>query len=59
VELTRGEDLAVACWDGLIVAAGLADDVHRRIEAAGHSLESFVRIDAGGGLVTPDRKSVV
>jgi imidazolonepropionase len=53
VELLQGEDLAVACWDDKIVVAGPADDVHRRIVAAGQSLESFARIDAVGGLVTP------
>ena len=53
VEVIRGDDLAVACWADKVVAAGPADDVHRRIEAAGHSPDSFMRIDAGGGLVTP------
>jgi imidazolonepropionase len=45
--------LAVACWEGRILAAGPAPDVDRQIVAAGHSPESFARVDAGGGLVTP------
>jgi imidazolonepropionase len=45
--------LAVACWEGRILAAGPASDVHRQIVAAGHSPESFARVDARGGLVTP------
>jgi imidazolonepropionase len=48
-----GGPLAVAAWDGRILAVGLAADVHRQIVAAGHALESFDRIDAAGGLVTP------
>jgi imidazolonepropionase len=50
---SAARDLAVACWDGRILAAGPGDDVHRRIAAAGHSLDSFDRLDAAGGLVTP------
>jgi imidazolonepropionase len=45
--------LAVAVWDGRIVAAGTQPDVIRAIEAAGHSLQAFARLDAAGGLVTP------
>ena len=48
-----GAGLAVASWDGLIIAVGPADDVHRRIESAGHPVAEFERVDAGGGLVTP------
>jgi imidazolonepropionase len=48
-----GGALAVAAWDGRIIAAGPAEDVHRQIVAAGHDLDSFDRIDAAGGLVTP------
>ena len=48
-----GAGLAVASWDGLIIAVGPADDVHRRIESAGHPAAEFERVDAGGGLVTP------
>jgi imidazolonepropionase len=36
-----------------VLAAGPAGDVHRQIVAAGHSLDSFARVDAAGGLVTP------
>jgi imidazolonepropionase len=45
--------LAVAGWEGRILAVGSAGDVRRQIEAAGHSVESFERLDAAGGLVTP------
>jgi imidazolonepropionase len=45
--------LAVAGWEGRILAVGSAGDVHRQIAAAGHSVESFERLDAAGGLVTP------
>ncbi|MFI5259634.1 MAG: imidazolonepropionase, partial [Candidatus Limnocylindrales bacterium] len=48
-----GGPLAVASWDGRILAAGPAEEVHRQIAAAGHSIESFDRVDAAGGLVTP------
>jgi imidazolonepropionase len=51
--VVSGVGLAVACREGRILAAGPAADVHRQIVAAGHSLDSFVRIDAAGGLVTP------
>ncbi|HEX7611547.1 MAG TPA: imidazolonepropionase [Candidatus Limnocylindrales bacterium] len=49
----RGGSWAVACWDGRILAAGPQPEVIRQIEAAGHSLDAFVRLDAAGGLVTP------
>ena len=45
--------LAVACWDGRILAAGPQPEVIRQIEAEGHSPDAFARIDAAGGLVTP------
>ena len=45
--------LAVACWQGRILAVGPSEEVHRQIVAAGHSVESFERLDAAGGLVTP------
>jgi len=48
-----GGSLAVACWDGRILAAGPQPEVIRQIEAAGHSLDAFARLDAAGGLVTP------
>ncbi|MGA3058366.1 MAG: imidazolonepropionase [Candidatus Limnocylindrales bacterium] len=46
-------DLAVACWDGRILAVGPGEDVHRQIAAAGHSPDAFERLDAAGELVTP------
>ncbi|HEX7491684.1 MAG TPA: imidazolonepropionase [Candidatus Limnocylindrales bacterium] len=45
--------LTAATWGDRLIAAGPADEVHRQIVAAGHSLDDFERIDAGGGLVTP------
>src|SRR5664280_32074 len=45
--------LAVACWDGRILAAGPRPEVIRQIEAEGHSPDAFARLDAAGGLVTP------
>jgi imidazolonepropionase len=51
--VVSGGSLAVACWDGLILAAGTADDVTRRIAAKGLPLNAFHRVDARGGLVTP------
>jgi imidazolonepropionase len=45
--------VAVAVWDERILAVGPAADVHRQIEAAGHSVEAFASLDAAGGLVTP------
>ncbi len=51
--VVSGESLAVACWDGRILAAGTADDVTRQIAAKGLPLNAFHRVDARGGLVTP------
>ncbi len=48
-----GSSLAVAVWAGRILAVGSSEDVGRQIAAAGHAVESFDRIDAAGGLVTP------
>jgi imidazolonepropionase len=45
--------LAVAAWGDRLIAAGPTAEVHRKIEAAGHPLDEFARIDAAGGLVTP------
>ena len=53
VAALAGGDLAVACWDGRVLAVGPAADVHRQIAAAGHSPAEFARVDAAGGLVTP------
>ncbi len=44
---------AVACWEGRVLAVGGAEDVHRQIVAAGLAAESFSRLDAHGGFVTP------
>jgi imidazolonepropionase len=52
VEMRDGS-WAVACWDGRILAAGPQPEVIRQIEAEGHSLDAFTRLDAAGGLVTP------
>jgi imidazolonepropionase len=51
--VVSGGGLAVAVWAERILAVGPADAVHRQIEAAGHPISAFVRIDAEGGLVTP------
>jgi imidazolonepropionase len=48
-----GGGLCVAAWGGRILAVGRQADVHRQIEAEGHSLDAFERLDARGGLVTP------
>jgi imidazolonepropionase len=50
--ISRGA-LAVACWDGRILAVGAADDVRQEIAAAGLPINAFNRLDAAGGLVTP------
>jgi imidazolonepropionase len=46
-------DTAVAAWGDRLIAVGSAADVERLIEAGGYPLESFARLDAAGGLVTP------
>jgi imidazolonepropionase len=53
VAVITDEAPAVACWDGRVLAVGPAANVHRQIVAAGHSLDSFDRLDAAGGLITP------
>lgn len=45
--------LAVACWEGRIVAVGSREDVERAAEAAGLPVDRFERLDAEGGTVTP------
>jgi imidazolonepropionase len=49
----RTDSSAVAVWEGRIVAAGSASEVARRIESLGFAAESFARVGAAGGLVTP------
>jgi imidazolonepropionase len=49
----RAGRMAVASWNGRVVAVGAHEDVIRRIEAAGHSPDEFARLDAAGGLITP------
>ena len=44
---------AVACWEGRIVAVGARAAVEAAVEAEGHPLARFARIDAGGGAITP------
>jgi imidazolonepropionase-like amidohydrolase len=48
-----GGALAVACWEGRILAVGAAADVGHEIAAAGLPINAFRRLDAHGGLVTP------
>jgi imidazolonepropionase len=48
-----GGRMSVAVWGGRVLAVGRQAHVHRRLEAEGHSLGAFERIDAHGGLVTP------
>ena len=43
----------VACWEGKILGVGPRDVVEAGLEASGHSLSRFVRLDADGGVVTP------
>ncbi len=45
--------LALACWDGRILAVGQSDDVHCQISAAGYPVEGFAQLDAAGGFITP------
>ena len=51
--LISGGALAVACWEGRILAVGPADEVKRRIALKGLSINAFHRLDVNGGLVTP------
>ena len=51
--VVSGGSLAVASWNGRILAAGTAQDVNRQIAAKGLPLNAFHRVDARGGLVTP------
>ncbi|HET7702759.1 MAG TPA: imidazolonepropionase [Candidatus Limnocylindrales bacterium] len=45
--------VAVATWQGRILAVDGLDDLERRLEADGYPLEEFERLDARGGAVTP------
>jgi imidazolonepropionase len=49
----KGDAPVVAVWEGRVFAVGPSEDVHRKIVAAGHSLDDFAPVDAAGGLVTP------
>jgi imidazolonepropionase len=44
---------ALASWEGLVVALGRLDEVHRRLEGLGLALDRFAALDAGAGTVTP------
>jgi imidazolonepropionase len=48
-----GDALAVAAWEGAIVAAGPAAEVRRRLQDEGRRPDSFERLDGNGGLATP------
>jgi imidazolonepropionase len=48
-----GGGMSVAVWGGRILAVGPQADVQRQLEAEGHSLDAFERLNARGGLVTP------
>jgi imidazolonepropionase len=48
-----GGALAVACWEGRILAVGAAADVGLEIAAAGLPINAFRRLDAHRGLITP------
>ena len=52
-DLISGGALAVACWEGRILAVGWSDEVHRQIVAEGLPLDEFRRLDAHGGFITP------
>ena len=43
----------VACWEGRIAAVGPRAAVEAVLEAEGHPLGRFARLDAAGGCVTP------
>jgi imidazolonepropionase len=51
--VVSGGALAVACWEGRILAVGAADEVNRQIAAVGLPINAFRRLDARGGLITP------
>jgi imidazolonepropionase len=44
---------AIAAWEGRILSVGPRTAVEAAIEAQGYALSRFVRVDAGGGTVTP------
>ena len=44
---------AVAIREGRILGVGGAADLERLLEAEGHALDDFERLDAGGGSITP------
>jgi imidazolonepropionase len=46
-------DVAIACWDGHILALGPEPEVVGEIANAGLAPSTFARLDAGGGFVTP------
>jgi imidazolonepropionase len=48
-----GEWPVVACWEGRVLAVGPRSVVEAGLTASGYPLERFVRLDAGGGTVTP------
>ena len=45
--------LAVAAWDGRIVAVGRRSEVESALDGLGLPLARFARVDAAGGAVTP------
>jgi imidazolonepropionase len=47
------EGPAIACWEGRILAIGPRAELERALEGGGYPLARFVRVDAGGGTVTP------
>jgi imidazolonepropionase len=47
------DGLAVAAWDGRIVAVGRRAEVESALDGRGLPLARFVRVDAAGGTVTP------
>ena len=51
--VVSGGALAVACWGGVVLAAGAADDVSRQLASRGLPINAFRRFDARGGLITP------
>lgn len=49
----RSSEPVVACWDGLIVGVGPRDEVAAALEADGHPIGRFARLDARGATLTP------